>query len=354
MNATPAITTGTFSQLMQIQEKLVTVDSDIQKNKEERSQYTTLQSWYFPLLQKLGFQEDFNVAIQQRLWKVLEDLQPLYDAKTYQPVEFLLVAMTLQPLVNQALKANRQLNAGEEQEKLDGACRELARKLDHDVNKGKKKIASLPTTSRANILQQVQNQWTFLGKSERGYLEQVTCTAKSQIAAEEARQQKILLQAAEEKKREEEASALRAEQKRKEAEERLARHEAAASLRKQKTLEPDLPPDPARAEEPTPILVEEPQFAWTVKLTGQVKQADVDSLPKKVEERFHALVEELEHEGPWRRGWKSFGPLSGRNNTFHCHLWDGQPTYVVVWNVVNQKEHRIELTYVGTHKGAPY
>jgi len=54
--------------------------------------------------------------------------------------------------------------------------------------------------------------------------------------------------------------------------------------------------------------------------------------------------------GPVRGDWPNYGRLS--EDTHHCHIKKGRPTYVMVWRVTAAKS--VEVTYVGTHERAPY
>lgn len=51
--------------------------------------------------------------------------------------------------------------------------------------------------------------------------------------------------------------------------------------------------------------------------------------------------------------WKNFSSLTG-NDSYHCHLKKGKPTYVACWRIVSKKEKIIEVYYVGTHQNTPY
>lgn len=64
------------------------------------------------------------------------------------------------------------------------------------------------------------------------------------------------------------------------------------------------------------------------------------------------LVLELKSKGPERKDWSHYSKLS--DNTYHCHLKKGKPTYVACWVVLDEKLKRIEVYYVGTHESAPY
>ena len=80
-------------------------------------------------------------------------------------------------------------------------------------------------------------------------------------------------------------------------------------------------------------------------------------LPQKVQETLDLLVIEIEKSGPLRRNWPHFGPLKGKGlpeNTYHCHIKSGRPTYVSCWYMVDKKLKQVEILYVGTHENASY
>ncbi len=75
-------------------------------------------------------------------------------------------------------------------------------------------------------------------------------------------------------------------------------------------------------------------------------------LPLVVRTSLLALLREIEIAGPTRGNWPNYGSLGkGRH---HCHLKKGRPTYVAIWEVVNKALKVMEVTYAGTHEGAPY
>lgn len=80
-------------------------------------------------------------------------------------------------------------------------------------------------------------------------------------------------------------------------------------------------------------------------------------MPKAVQAMLDILAGEIEKIGPIRKNWHNFGPLTGKNlpdNTYHCHLRKGRPTYVSCWYIVDKKLKQVEIFYVGTHESAPY
>jgi hypothetical protein len=64
------------------------------------------------------------------------------------------------------------------------------------------------------------------------------------------------------------------------------------------------------------------------------------------------LEKDMEVNGPIRGEWPNFSALS--DNSYHCHLKKGRPTYVAIWEVKNKEIKLIEVTYAGTHEKAPY
>jgi hypothetical protein len=90
---------------------------------------------------------------------------------------------------------------------------------------------------------------------------------------------------------------------------------------------------------------------WTIQFTKTAAKA-YEKLPLIVRRRILLLVEEMKKYGPVRGNWKNYRKLS--NSRHHCHLKTGQPTYVAVWEVVDNKIKFIEVCYVGTHEKAPY
>ncbi|WP_246287960.1 cytotoxic translational repressor of toxin-antitoxin stability system [Desulfolutivibrio sulfoxidireducens] len=75
-------------------------------------------------------------------------------------------------------------------------------------------------------------------------------------------------------------------------------------------------------------------------------------LPARIEAAFKVLLAELECDGPTRANWANYAKLG--DQTHHCHIKKGRPTYVAVWRVEKGRIRIIEVTYVGTHEKAPY
>jgi len=92
---------------------------------------------------------------------------------------------------------------------------------------------------------------------------------------------------------------------------------------------------------------------WRVYFSKKA-QKQLNLLPENIANASRALVNELELLGPMRHTWKNFGKLRGTTDCYHCHIKQGNPTYVVCWKLVNKKIQIIEVYYVGTHENARY
>jgi mRNA-degrading endonuclease RelE of RelBE toxin-antitoxin system len=92
-------------------------------------------------------------------------------------------------------------------------------------------------------------------------------------------------------------------------------------------------------------------MTWTVKEQRSLNKR-VRKLPSKVQDLLIALKKDMEANGPVRGNWPNYSKLSGSRH--HCHLKKGHPTYVAVWEVINQEIRLIEVIYAGTHEKAPY
>ena len=97
-------------------------------------------------------------------------------------------------------------------------------------------------------------------------------------------------------------------------------------------------------------------MTWNIVFTKKSSER-VAKMSEKVRDALRLLVEDLRNNGPAPGvGWPHYGKLKGRNNEDkrHCHLIRGRPTYVCCWVVVDKKNKKIEISYVGTHERAPY
>jgi hypothetical protein len=90
---------------------------------------------------------------------------------------------------------------------------------------------------------------------------------------------------------------------------------------------------------------------WHVTLKREV-QRGIKHLPETVRVALFALLREIEIAGPVRGNWPNYSKLA--QNSHHCHLKKGRPTYVALWEVGDKRTKMIEVTYVGTHGRAPY
>jgi hypothetical protein len=81
-------------------------------------------------------------------------------------------------------------------------------------------------------------------------------------------------------------------------------------------------------------------------------------LPEAVIAQLASLAWDLEHKGPVQPEWSHYGQLKKGGdipaNSYHCHIKNGRPTYVVCWQVIDKTIRIIEIFYVGTHENAPY
>lgn len=92
-------------------------------------------------------------------------------------------------------------------------------------------------------------------------------------------------------------------------------------------------------------------MSWEVRIDSRIVKR-VNRLPQKVQDLLAALIWEIEISGPVRGSWPNYSKLG--KNRHHCHLKKGKPTYVAVWEVVEEQINLVEVIYVGTHEKAPY
>jgi len=97
--------------------------------------------------------------------------------------------------------------------------------------------------------------------------------------------------------------------------------------------------------------------SWDVLYTSSALKQKA-KLPGKVQNQLDLLAKEIEIAGPIRRNWSHFGSLKKDKripeNSYHCHIKSGRPTYVVCWQVEDKIAKIVEIFYVGTHENAPY
>ncbi len=92
-------------------------------------------------------------------------------------------------------------------------------------------------------------------------------------------------------------------------------------------------------------------MTWVIHIHKRIIKK-INQLPEKLQLSLFALLKEIEISGPVRGNWKNYSKLG--NTLHHCHLKTGNPTYVVIWEEVDQKINIVEVRYVGTHEKAPY
>ena len=73
---------------------------------------------------------------------------------------------------------------------------------------------------------------------------------------------------------------------------------------------------------------------WQVVIrTRAAKQ--LQHLPHTVRQRYLVLAQELATQGPIRGNWPNYSKLNDLRH--HCHLKNGRPTYVAVWEIDPQQ-----------------
>jgi hypothetical protein len=90
-------------------------------------------------------------------------------------------------------------------------------------------------------------------------------------------------------------------------------------------------------------------MSWTV-VTPKKWNKKVEKLPRKIQELYWLLIEDMGALGPARGNWSNFGRIV-KGDLYHCHL---DYNHVVVWSAQKGILQQIEVTYVGTREGAPY
>ncbi len=96
---------------------------------------------------------------------------------------------------------------------------------------------------------------------------------------------------------------------------------------------------------------------WKVTFSSAAgKQAR--KLPDSVRAQLVTLLWDLECHGPIQQDWSHYSKLKKGprvpENSHHCHIKSGRPTYVVCWQVTDKTIRIIEVFYAGTHENAPY
>lgn len=90
---------------------------------------------------------------------------------------------------------------------------------------------------------------------------------------------------------------------------------------------------------------------WEIKLSTKLSKS-IGDLPEHVRFKMLALFKALEERGAIQSDWPNYGKLA--DETYHCHVKKGRPTYVVCWRILDKKQKLIEVYYAGTHEKAPY
>lgn len=84
---------------------------------------------------------------------------------------------------------------------------------------------------------------------------------------------------------------------------------------------------------------------WTVVFSRKA-QKQRDGLPEQILDRFYYLQRELTIRGPYLSDWPHYGKLVGSKDHYHCHLNRGHPTYVVVWQVVDNTVRVLGIKFI--------
>jgi mRNA-degrading endonuclease RelE of RelBE toxin-antitoxin system len=92
-------------------------------------------------------------------------------------------------------------------------------------------------------------------------------------------------------------------------------------------------------------------MGWEVQIKRKAEK-QIGRLPSLVQAALIALIREMEVKGPIRGNWPNYKRLG--TDRHHCHLKKGHPTFVAVWEVLDNEIRLIEVIYAGTHEKAPY
>ena len=76
------------------------------------------------------------------------------------------------------------------------------------------------------------------------------------------------------------------------------------------------------------------------------------SLEQKVHHRLNVLFRQLESHGTNRTEFSHF-TYDRQNDLYHCHVNDGKPTYVVSWEI-DEEKRIINIVQVGKHENFPF
>ena len=72
-------------------------------------------------------------------------------------------------------------------------------------------------------------------------------------------------------------------------------------------------------------------------------------MPISVQEKFRALVKDIENDGPVQKSWPNYSTVGKVSH--HCHL---SYKWVAVWRLDENNNMIVEVYYVGSRKNAPY
>jgi len=87
---------------------------------------------------------------------------------------------------------------------------------------------------------------------------------------------------------------------------------------------------------------------WQVHIKKKVLKK-LPKLPQLINQKFAALILELEGLGPVRGNWANYSKLEAKKH--HCHLSN---SYAACWEEINDDEITLEIYYVGSREKAPY
>lgn len=93
---------------------------------------------------------------------------------------------------------------------------------------------------------------------------------------------------------------------------------------------------------------------WQIRFSRKAEKQK-NKLTKKPADILYLLQKDLEIRGPVVYGWHNYGKLLKKKfDYYHCHLNKGHPTYVVVWQVIDETVRILEIQFVGTHEDVDY
>ena len=75
----------------------------------------------------------------------------------------------------------------------------------------------------------------------------------------------------------------------------------------------------------------------------------IKGMPIAVQEKFRALVKDIENDGPVQKSWPNYSTVGKVSH--HCHL---SYSWVAVWRLDENDNMIVEVYYVGSRENAPY